>query len=382
MQKKRLVVCFDGTWNNADRGGSETNVSILARSVQANSGGDGVPQLTLYLRGVGSTGNAIRRLLDGATGDGLDDNILSAYMFLAQNYVPAEDGRGADEIFLFGFSRGAFTARSLCGMIGACGLLKRQDLDRIADAWSFYRNERAATRRPEVFRQKHEVEAHRDVAISFLGVWDTVGSLGIPSSLIGSFVNDGYEFHDTTPSRIVRRARHALATDEHRDEFIPTFWTHPAPDGADIGQVWFAGVHSDVGGGYANRTLADIPLLWMADEAREAGLKLDADVLPRPGDLDCLAPQHESRKGYSSKDYFTPTFRRILEHDVDAAFNEAVYVPRDRRRKVLATINESIHPSLKLRFGRPVRTLSAENKVVRDAVYHPKNLAPALDAEG
>jgi uncharacterized protein (DUF2235 family) len=129
--KKKFVLCFDGTWNSADSRKAETNVARIARAVRANSGDDCIPQLTLYLRGVGSTGIALQKVLEGAVGEGVDDNIRSGYMFLAQNYEPG------DGIYLFGFSRGAFTARSLAGFISSCGLLKRQRLGDIVDAWGY-----------------------------------------------------------------------------------------------------------------------------------------------------------------------------------------------------------------------------------------------------
>src|ERR1700712_3279886 len=130
---KRLIVCFDGTWNAADSGGAETNVVKLGRAIRGN-GQDGALQIVLYLRGVG-TGGLSDRVIGGAFGEGVESNLRSGYMFLAQNYMPG------DEIFLFGFSRGAFTARSLSGFIGASGLLKRDCLDEIALAWDYYRTD-------------------------------------------------------------------------------------------------------------------------------------------------------------------------------------------------------------------------------------------------
>jgi uncharacterized protein (DUF2235 family) len=247
---KRLVVCCDGTWNSADSRGAETNVARIARAVRGSSGG--TQQVTLYLRGVGSTGIALQKLVGGAFGEGVDDNIRSAYMFLAQNYEPG------DAIFLFGFSRGAFTARSLAGFIGACGLLKRQRLGDLAAAWSYYRT--AQDRSPENFCRSCPSDSHLTVDIAFLGVWDTVGALGIPGTMLNEMTAGDTQFHDTRPSRIIRVGRHALAVDEHRDEFEPTLWTGTQQPGCDIRQVWFAGAHSDVGGGYQDRRLADLPL--------------------------------------------------------------------------------------------------------------------------
>lgn len=364
---KRLVVCCDGTWNNADSRGAETNVSRIARAVRGSSGG--TQQVTLYLRGVGSTGIALQKLVGGAFGEGVDDNIRSAYMFLAQNYEPG------DAIFLFGFSRGAFTARSLAGFIGACGLLKRQSLGDLAAAWTYYRT--APHRSPEDFCRTCPSDAHVAVDIAFLGVWDTVGALGIPGTMLNELTARDTQFHDTRPSRIIRTGRHALAVDEHRDEFEPTLWTGTQPPGCDIRQVWFAGAHSDVGGGYQDRRLADIPLRWMADEAARAGLLLDEAMLPAAQDP--LAPQHESRLNWSRKDRLTPTIRQVCGAQPDITFLERLWKPLTDSGAEEAVINESLHPSLAQRFGRNVVTLANDAATTGEAAaYRPKNLVPLL----
>lgn len=367
---KRLVICFDGTWNSADSRGDETNVARIARAVRA--GPEGKPsQLTLYLRGVGSTGIALQKLLEGATGEGVDDNIRSGYMFLAQNYVPG------DSIHLFGFSRGAFTARSLVGFIGSCGLLKRQRLGDLSKAWDYYRN--VDPRSADDFCSQHGSDCHRDVEIAFLGVWDTVGALGIPGTVLNDLTARKYEFHDTTPSRIIRRGRHALAIDEHRDEFEPTLWTEPAPEGCDIRQVWFAGAHSDVGGGYGDHRLSDIPLFWMAQEAEASGLVLDWEMLPREEALDPLAPQHESRLNWSRKDRLTPTIRQIAGAKTKVTVLERLYTPMDSEGNPLKTINESLHDSVRARFGKSVILLANDSRTEGEQeTYRPKNLVGLL----
>ena len=365
---KRLVVCFDGTWNSADSERAETNVARIARAVRASSG-DRV-QITLYLRGIGTTGLAVQRVVEGATGLGIDDTIRSGYMFLAQNYIPG------DEIHLFGFSRGAFGARSLAGFLAAAGLLKRQSLGSILAAWDYYRG--PAPRSPAGFRDLAGAEVHEEVPVAFLGVWDTVGSLGIPGTLF-SGLNAAFQFHDTEPSRIIRRARHALAVDEHRDEFVPTLWTGAPPPGSDIRQLWFAGAHSDVGGGYVERGLADISLAWMADEAARAGLSLDeAALFPRGRAwLDPLAPQHESRHGWSGKDRLTPTIREVCGREVPVQPWESLYAPRAADGTRLPTINEALHPSLARRYGQRVRLIE-DAEAERLIEYRPKNLVPPL----
>ena len=380
--QKRLVVCFDGTWNNADTSGdAATNVERLARSVRGSSGD--LPQIVLYLRGVGSTGSELQRLIAGATGEGVNDNIRSAYMFLAQNYLPEREEGGevipADEIFLFGFSRGAFTARSLAGFMSAAGLLKRQRLEDLPSAWAYYRSE--GPHQPESFCDAYRSDCHREPNVKFLGVWDTVGALGIPDSVLG-FQLGGNEFHDTAPSKIVKNAYHALAIDEHRDEFVPTLWTGTVPNGCKIEQCWFAGAHSDVGGGYRDRTLADIPLLWMAEKAEACGLRLDweSGLLPREDASDPCAPQHESRVGLAVKDLLTPTIRQIAGASFGVSFLERIYFPRDPgSQEPLQTINETVHPSARDRLHKEVVTIHDEKAPPpAKAPYEPRNLLATI----
>jgi uncharacterized protein (DUF2235 family) len=371
---KRLVVCFDGTWNSADSDNAETNVAVIARSIHASQHTGGVQQSVLYLRGIGSLGFEFQRFVDAAIGQGIDGNIRSAYMFLAQNYVPG------DEIFLFGFSRGAFTARSLSGLIGACGLLKRQRLADVPKAWKYYRE--APKRSPEDFVKTFATECHTDVHITFLGVWDTVGSLGIPSHIFAGLNQEQYGFHHTSPSKITKHGYHAMAIDEFRDEFVPTLWTGEIPEGCHIEQVWFAGAHSDVGGGYADRGLADIPLVWMAKKAEGCGLALDWSVLPDPLKLDHSAPSHNSRHGFSIKDRWTPTFREVCQRPFKVDFYERLYRSSDADGQPLKTINEAIHSSVVERYGKDAQFSPGDKPPERSNVlYKPRNLSPLFNGK-
>lgn len=387
---KRLVVCFDGTWNAAASERAETNVVRLSRAIRANSGSDGVPQFSVYLRGVGTSGSQLERLVAGATGSGIEDIIRTAYLFLAQNYVPAhKDDQGrdvpADEIFLFGYSRGAYAARSLTGLLGSAGLLKRQSLGHLSTAWTYYRDFR--NRSPKDFLRryaKRQIQTHEEVTVNFLGVWDTVGALGIPVGVLGELSGLVHGFHDTSPSRIVRHGAQALAIDEHRDEFVPTLWTGKAPDRSTIEQVWFAGSHADVGGGYSDRELADIPLLWMIDRAKTAGLQIDEatpGLLPQAAAINVLGPTHDPRQGWSVKDRLTPTIRSVCEQNVPVAPWERLYRPLGPNSKPLRTINEFVHWSAIERFGK-LGLISPDDlvKTRRRMTYAPKNLQPLFDA--
>ncbi|KPC60739.1 DUF2235 domain-containing protein [Streptomyces chattanoogensis] len=277
---KRLIVCCDGTWNLADQP-SKTNVTKVALSVLPRSAA-GVEQRVYHHRGVGTS--RWERLRGGAFGLGLSRNVLDAYRFLVHNYEPG------DELYLFGFSRGAYTARSLAGLVRNSGILRRENADRVKEAWGLYRDrvEKPSGAASTLFRRAfaHEPEIH------FIGVWDTVGALGIPvpgprwfKPVVG-MVNRRWAFHDTALSSHVKAAFHALAVDEQRTAFEPTLWI-PQPGAADSGQelrqVWFAGVHSDIGGGYPETSLSDIALLWMVHHARRHGLEFDTEALSPAG---------------------------------------------------------------------------------------------------
>lgn len=275
---KRLVVCCDGTWNKPDSR-MITNVEKLARTVQTDPGATGgAYQLVYYVSGVGAGSYAADRLLGGAFGFGLFHNVIACYRFLAQNYEPG------DAIYILGFSRGAYTARSVAGMLGRVGLLTKTSLveERLPTAVRMYQRtdlpEGAFGASVEEFKHDHCHPAD----VQFLGVFDTVGALGVPG-----LNRLAPQFHDVQLGDTVRRARHALALDETRLKFEPTFWEArdqpggTATEDARVKQVWFEGAHSDVGGGYRETGLSDTALLWMAREAHDAGLVFDVPLLSR-----------------------------------------------------------------------------------------------------
>ena len=366
---KRIIVCCDGTWDADDTQTNDTNVALLARSVHGAQQTGGILQIVLYLRGVGTTGLKLETFIEGATGIGVDDNIRSAYQFISQNYIPG------DEIYLFGFSRGAFTARSLAGLITACGVLYREALCALPDAWIYYRSPKPHS--PAAFAAKYNLKSHVDPQITFLGVWDTVGSLGIPGSLLAASNKEKFAFHDTSPSPLLKHAVQALAIDEHRHDFSPTFWTGAVPPGATIQQVWFAGAHSDVGGGYKTRSLADIPLVWMAKQAETTGLALDWKCLPDPSMLDVSAPAHDSSSGLFALDRYHPTLREIGMTKCAVKFNESLYEALDENGNPVSTINESVHRSVLSRYAGSAQMCSDDDKGTCSLnPYKPETLAP------
>lgn len=376
---KQVIVCCDGTWNDTYNQSADTNVFRIARAIHATQQTGGVQQIVLYLRGVGTSGLRIERLVEGATGLGVDDNIRSAYMFIAQNYLPN------DEIFLFGFSRGAYTARSLAGLINACGILKRQKLGDIPDAWAYYRSVLALPREhsPQDFLSEVKTDTHVDAEIKFLGVWDTVGALGVPAGLLSGDNARKFAFHNTGPCAVVKHGCHALAIDEHRHDFVPTLWTEPAPVSVKIEQVWFAGAHEDVGGGYITRTLADIPLVWMAQKAEAEGLVLDWECLPVPGALQDLSATHNSSSGLFSFDRFSPTFRQVLQKPIEVSALERLYAPLDEKGRRLATINEAVHSSVVRRYLKSAAVCTTDPTGTCDMeTYEPRNLSPLFSNAG
>ncbi len=256
---RRLIVCCDGTWNWPVPG-RETNVVELVRAIKPVGHAHGAPisQIAYYHLGVG-TGNILDHYLGGGAGIGLSSSVQACYGFLVDNF---KDG---DEILLFGFSRGAYVARSLAGMIGLVGLLDKKEMFRFYEAWNYYTLP-AAERKPQ------ELEAiaphRRHPEIKCIGVWDTVGALGIPGT---RFCSGAYAFHDTSLGEHVQYAFQALSIDEQRGNFQPAVWVRKYDDQV-LEQVWFPGVHSDVGGGYKEHGLSDATLLWMLSRLREHGL--------------------------------------------------------------------------------------------------------------
>jgi uncharacterized protein (DUF2235 family) len=291
MAGKRIVICADGTWNSPYRSDASerclTNVFKIAQAVKPIAR-DRTPQLVYYHPGVGTGWGRIDRVLGGGLGLGISRNIIDAYLFIVSNY------EAGDEIFLFGFSRGAYTVRSLAGLIRNCGILRKAHTDRVQAAYDHYRDPDDAWHpsgiRAIEFRQRFswrekpassDGDCGRDSGITFLGVWDTVGALGVPDGILRYVTKRSYAFHDTQLSRWVDHAYHALALDEHRAPFYPTLWDPRSPrlPGQTIEQVWFAGAHSNVGGGYPDSGLSDIAFEWLADRARRHGLDVDPDTV-------------------------------------------------------------------------------------------------------
>lgn len=270
---KRLIVCADGTWNSPKQEGadarSSTNVLKLLRAVKPIAD-DGTEQVVFYDKGVG-TGGFCDRILGGAFGVGLAENVLDCYRFLANNYQPN------DEIYLFGFSRGAFTVRSLGGLLGAIGLVSKLHLGKLHYGWRYYRTPPGDREAAEDLLAKLGPRI-QPVPITCIGVWDTVGALGVPVALFKNLFGRRHRFHDTQLGREVETALHAVAIDERRAPFKPTLWHGEPATHQHVEQVWFPGVHSNVGGGYPDTGLSDAALEWMLRRVEALhGIEFDAD---------------------------------------------------------------------------------------------------------
>lgn len=264
---KRIALFADGTWETPAK---DTNVFKLKQAALWT-----VDQVVIYDDGVGADGNPISRILGGAFGTGLWGKVKQGYREIARVYKPG------DQIYLFGFSRGAYTARSLAGMIAVCGLpTKTFTDDMVEKVFAAYRD------RDDRAAKLAELGEYGlfDAQITMVGVWDTVGALGIPSA-IGLSDPIVYGFLDTNLHPDVQNAYHALAIDEKRIEFQATLWTNPPAPKQVVEQVWFSGTHGDVGGGSTpdsdGTALSDLALGWMMGKANALGLKFDAAMLKK-----------------------------------------------------------------------------------------------------
>lgn len=416
MASKQLILLLDGTWNDAEEGPCDTNIvrlrelinlSLSGRALasagktfassRAYDAGSGPAsrerqRLVFYERGVG-TGFWKDQFLGGVFGSGLGDNVRRAYKFLSCNY------EGNDEIFIFGFSRGAFTARSLVGMIYAAGLLKSENCTPELEqrVWEYYRTP-VNDRYPAIEQSfKAFVHDRNKFKISCLGVFDTVGSLGVPFSSFRRKNRELYGFHNVEIASITEVNLHALAVDEHRKPFKATPWFKPKfkafRDNMHVEQVWFSGAHGNVGGGYIpeekrrsdgrSPELDDIALDWMLKRllhyfpdfpVRLKGPDPVWPALGRPGSH--IASQEETRSGVY---LFWPfAHRAIANHGGSNSLNRQTplgwreeWAQDDRHAE---PIGEMVHVSALQRYGKKVVVTGA----IFNQIYRPPGLRAAL----
>ncbi|RAL59466.1 hypothetical protein DID88_006582 [Monilinia fructigena] len=316
FQPKRIILCCDGTWMDSDDGFNKptlipykstgslqtpSNVTRLSRALR-RYGRDGTHQIIYYHSGVGTGSSMMDTISGGMLGTGISENIREVYSFIAANYAPG------DEIILVGFSRGAFTARSVAGMISDIGLLTRHGMTNFYAIFKDQENFRNPDYK-DIFPELPFPHKPRDgneykkrlvdegltrvydpngsrIRVHAVAVWDTVGSLGIPNIALLAKLGlphstKEYKFHDTNLSGYIRHAFQALALDEHRRPFSPAVWEIRDfdDDPTDLRQVWFPGCHANVGGGYDDQEIANITLAWMMDQLASIGVAFHDDAI-------------------------------------------------------------------------------------------------------
>ncbi|MBF0340604.1 MAG: DUF2235 domain-containing protein [Magnetococcales bacterium] len=313
---KNIVICSDGT-SNKGGDGKDTNVFKVYQNVDKNKP-EGVDknnhQVVFYDQGVGTQSNKIIKAISAGVGTGFEKNVMDGYRFLCEHYAPG------DKVFLFGFSRGAATVRSLAFMVQMCGIVKYTEhgcdarIDEALERYQAHRPMDAAW-----CEWVHDMER----PIHFLGIWDTVSALGFPEHMTGAMkcLFNGldwlfdkvwpFKYHRYQANKAVRHVYHALAIDDTRVTFRPMVWRevdqHDGPE--TVEQVWFAGAHSDVGGGYERTGLSSQALYWMMKWAEHHGLRFeDGAMETAANDVDVNDVLHNPRDGaamlfrYSARD--------------------------------------------------------------------------------
>jgi uncharacterized protein (DUF2235 family) len=334
---KRLIVCCDGTWNSLKMAWP-TNVVLLSEACKPVAT-DGTHQVLHYDAGIGTDGGLKDKWFGGAFGWGIDKNIQDAYRFLCLNY---EDG---DEVYLFGFSRGAYTVRSLAGMIYCCGLLPRHRVRETIEAYQFYRdNTKVWPDDAKAFQQQHQSEP---IDITLLGCWDTVGSLGIPR-VLSTLPHQRYRFHDTKLNRKIQHALHAVAIDERRKPFNVTPMNLSEGATTTIKEVWFPGHHGCVGGGTESiKGLSNAALHWMVEAIQALGLGLEFEA---------------SRLAALTTDPMTPIHSNLGIYGLLGAIDRAIPGREDVDMSTPEVLQDILHAS-------------AIDRYRTDNSYRPKNLS-------
>lgn len=418
---KRLILAIDGTWVSSDNGYSPSiwgpagagtlanpsNVTRLCRALKSRSSGD-IEQIVYYQGGLGSQANIYSFVVGGYLGDGIDAAIREAYGFLANNY---EDG---DEIFLLGFSRGAFTARSVGGLIASVGLLTKKGMESFYPIFMDWEHQNdpnyKAGYQTEDWkideRPKMGPQYHRDLVVRGLSrpeipivkaiaVFDTVGSLGVPDiKPFGYQIHHSskaeYSFVNTQVASNVENAYQALALDEQRSAFVPTIWESPPeqthPIFKNLRQCWFAGVHTSIGGGYQDSSISDLTLAWMMTQLSQH-LDFDREYLPRQRNLN--ATFYATRKPPPPREaqgYGMGLIKRSDRGILDTVLGRDVRTPGEYHLtdpntgetlpEVLKNTCEFIHPSVRYRIENKGRGLAnSATDFLGGGVYTPRALA-------
>lgn len=366
MAEKRIAIFLDGTWNTVN---DNTNVWRL-KSLCSDQCDGGTRQLTYYDIGVNG-------FVGGTVGKGLGDNIKEAYKWLIDVYSPGDD------IFIFGFSRGAFTARSLAGLIAKYGLLKpgaplsinqiyeRYEREDDITIWKLCQEKEEGKRKLEecTLEERWLIKYSMRVPVKMVGVWDTVGKVGIPFGEIPGISSSTMGFFHTGLRLCIENGYHAIAIDEHREAFPPTLWTVRKPKEpnavtakprpiSSVEQRWFTGAHGNVGGGYPSDLLAQIPLRWIMGKAAQHGLAFKDTVDVDSEILSATVADSYAEFARGAYKYVQRRFHR----DIGAE-------PEERANGLHSVVNETIDSSVFQRWQA-------------DSAYRPDNLAKWAEAKG
>jgi hypothetical protein len=372
---KRIVICYDGTWNALANPEEVTNVVRVAQAIKSVSA-NGITQMVYYNAGVGS-GGPIDRLMGGAFGAGLRDNVKRGLAFLSLNWDPEEPGnKVADEIYVFGFSRGAYSARALAGVIGAIeGIPRQSSFDQLETIWNYYRKskEERERQRAEIADLIYTMPAEKKPIIKCVGVWDTVGRYGIPAgfglaALARQATSWTRGFRDNMIGDHIEIGLHAMAIDEWRRAFSATAWvTDKETDRRGVEQVWFAGAHSNVGGGYRRAGLSDLALIWMIARVGElTDLEFDDEYIQTHFWPCAACSLYRSNRGLFGG---IRTYLRPIPEAIRAAGDSIM--PAQKAERI---INAKVHWSARDRLGR----LGLVDET-RYATYKPRNLPKNVD---
>jgi uncharacterized protein (DUF2235 family) len=394
---KRIIMLIDGTWNEEGKG-NDTNIAKLDPNYPKDKGtaapliksvaADGTKQLAFYHDGVGNDPDFVKHWLGGAIGIGLRKIVLEAYDKVATNYE-----RG-DEIYILGFSRGAYAARALAGLIHASGMQRStgpQGSDAVFDAiWNHFRVDpevRAGAKAASSGDQK-AIDTYNKVAaentidpsprIKCVGVFDTVGSYGVPAGIglaaLGRYFTLAFlGFHDTEIGSHVDVALHAVAVDERRRPFVPTFWTAPKdkPPQTHVEQTWFAGVHCNIGGGYKDAGLSDQALIWMIARIQAlTDLEFDVARVRAVTKPNLNGEIVDSSEGWFIDEKF-PHYRVILSPD---AIEHGVFM--NTANPDQTHVNERVHWSVMKKLGQKSTVFGVPN-----TPYQPPNLPAAIRSD-
>ena len=319
---KNIVVFSDGTGQEGGRG-RNTNVYKLFNMVVDRT----KDQTVFYDRGLGT---GWRKVSGNMFGAGMDQNIKECYQFIFENY------QAGDKIYLLGFSRGAATVRSLSSFIHYFGMLPQSRPELIDEAYKIYKIKKRAKREEKA---KKFIDGNHTmwVNIEFIGVWDTVSALGVPIKSVDVVLEKvpfmRHKYHDFLLSPSVKNAYQALAIDDYRDTFHPVLWEKSREVHQKIEQVWFVGSHTDIGGGYAEQEVSDIPLQWLVAKAIHHGLYIYPSNRVRIHP-DVNGAVHDSRKEFpmnlykKKRRYWNPALhgklkihKSVLERKLDADGN-------------------------------------------------------------